>query len=56
MKPLFTRLVRDDVGQDLIEYAFLALFLIVAVFAALEGVGTAINSQFTNINTKVGGS
>ena len=34
----------------------LALFLIVAVFAALQGVGSAINVQFSNISTQAAGS
>lgn len=56
MAYLLNRLASDEDGQDLIEYAFLALFLIVSVFAALQGVGSAINTQFTNINTQVAGS
>ncbi|MGH9202398.1 MAG: Flp family type IVb pilin [Vicinamibacterales bacterium] len=56
MAHLLNRLARDEDGQDLIEYAFLAVFLILSVFATLQSVGTAINTQFTNINTQVGGS
>ena len=56
MAHLLRRLVREEDGQDLIEYAFLALFLIVAMFATLQGLGDEINTQFTNINSQVGGS
>jgi pilus assembly protein Flp/PilA len=56
MAHLLTRFVREDDGQDLIEYAFLALFLIVAMFATLQGLGSQMNTQFSNINTQVGGS
>jgi len=56
MAHLLTRFVREDDGQDLIEYAFLALFLIVATLATLQGLGSQVNTQFSNISTYVGGS
>ncbi|MGH9387177.1 MAG: Flp family type IVb pilin [Vicinamibacterales bacterium] len=56
MKNLFIRFVREEEGQDLIEYAFLAVFIALAVIAAIQGIGTALNTQFSNISTQVGGS
>jgi Flp pilus assembly pilin Flp len=56
MAHLLRCLVREEDGQDLIEYAFLAVFLILAVFASLQAVGQQMNTQFTNINSQVGGS
>jgi pilus assembly protein Flp/PilA len=54
MKKWFGRFVREDAGQDLIEYAFLAVFIALAVTAAIQGIGTALNTQFTNGGVQVG--
>ena len=56
MKNLFVRFVREDEGQDLIEYAFLAVFIGLAVTLGLQAVATGINSQLTNIGSQVTGS
>ena len=56
MKSLFARFVREDQGQDLIEYAFLAVFIALAVVVGLKAVATGVNTQMTNIGTQVSGS
>jgi pilus assembly protein Flp/PilA len=56
MKNLFVRFIREDEGQDLIEYAFLAVFIALAVTAAIQGIGTALSTQFSNIASSVGGA
>lgn len=56
MRNLLVRFIREDEGQDLIEYAFLAVFIALAVTAAIQGIGTALQTQFSNISTQVGGS
>jgi Flp pilus assembly pilin Flp len=56
MKSLFARFVREDQGQDLIEYAFLAVFIALAVVVGLQAVATGVNTQMTNIGTQVSGS
>lgn len=53
MKGLFARFIREDQGQDLIEYAFLAVFIALAVTVGLTAVKTSLNTQFTNIGTQV---
>ncbi|MEO7272764.1 MAG: hypothetical protein ABIX28_10710 [Vicinamibacterales bacterium] len=40
------RLVRDDAGQDIIEYALLAAFFGVAGYAVLSTLGPAVNSTY----------
>jgi len=55
MRNLFARFVREDQGQDLIEYAFLAVFIALVVTAGLTLVGTQVNSQMSNISAQVGG-
>ena len=53
MKNLLVRFIREEEGQDLIEYAFLAVFIALAVTAAITSVGTALNTQFTNISGQI---
>jgi len=56
MKSLIVRFIREDQGQDLIEYAFLAVFIALAVTVGLGLVATGINTQMSNIGTQVSGS
>ena len=55
MKTLIARFIREEQGQDLIEYAFLAVFIALAVTLGLQAVATGINTQMQNIGTTVGG-
>jgi len=56
MKNLIARFVREEAGQDLIEYAFLAVFIALVVTAGLSAVANGINTQMTNISNQVSGS
>ena len=56
MKNLIVRFIHEDQGQDLIEYAFLAVFIGLAVTVGLQAVATGINTQMSNIGTQVSGS
>ncbi len=47
MKNLFNRFVREEQGQDLIEYALLAGLISLASVAAITALGTAIQGHFT---------
>ena len=49
MKNLFNRFVREDAGQDLIEYALLAGLIALAATATMTSVGGAINTKFTEV-------
>jgi pilus assembly protein Flp/PilA len=53
MKALFKRFVREEEGQDLIEYALLAGFISLVAVAAITQVGQGINGVYTNINAQV---
>ena len=53
MKSLLTRFIREDHGQDLIEYAFLAVFIALVVMLGLTAVGNAVNNKMSNIATQV---
>ena len=56
MRNLIVRFIHEDQGQDLIEYAFLAVFIGLAVTVGLQAVATGINTQMSNIGTQVSGS
>ena len=45
------QLVNDEEGQDLIEYALLAVLISVACVAAIGPVATAIKTVFSTISS-----
>ena len=53
MKNLVARFIREDQGQDLIEYAFLAVFIGLAVTLGLQAVASGVNSQMSDIGSAV---
>lgn len=54
MTALINRLVRDDKGQDLIEYALLGGFVSLAAIAGATLLGAALNKWYGDVATKVG--
>ena len=56
MKNLFNRFVREESGQDLIEYALLAGLISLASVLAITALGTAVQGVFTNVDTAVTGA
>jgi len=53
MKNLFSKFVREENGQDLIEYALLAGFISLVAVAAITSVGTGVNAVYNNIDGQV---
>jgi pilus assembly protein Flp/PilA len=53
MDALVHRFVREEAGQDLIEYALLAGFISLAAVAAITAVGTALNTLYTNVQGQI---
>jgi pilus assembly protein Flp/PilA len=51
MKNLIVRFVREDEGQDLIEYALLAAFISLAAVLAIQQLGTAVNNVYTKVSS-----
>jgi len=47
------RFFLDDQGQDLIEYAFLAIFIALAVTIGLTAISSGVNTGMSNIGTQV---
>ena len=53
MKNLIARFVRDEQGQDLIEYALLGSFVSLAAYAGADYLGDAYNNWFTSVGDAV---
>lgn len=49
MKNLFVRFVKDDSGATAIEYGLIAACISVAIIAVVQGVGSKLNSTFTQV-------
>ncbi len=56
MKNLMTRLVRDESGQDLIEYSLLAALVAVGSIAAMNTLSDDIGEIFTRIGVALDGA
>ena len=46
--------LREEEGQDLIEYTLLLAFMVVAAAAIYMGVGSSVQSIWTSANTTLG--
>jgi pilus assembly protein Flp/PilA len=55
MKKLIARWVKDDEGQDLIEYALLAGFISLVCIIAITLLGTNLNAVWQGLAALVGG-
>lgn len=53
LKNLFNRLVRDEQGQDLIEYALLATFVSLLAIVGAGLLGTALNNWYSKVASNV---
>lgn len=47
------RFLRDEAGATSIEYAIIATGIAVAIIAAVNGAGSALNDQYKNIEAAV---
>jgi len=54
MQGLKAALVKDQSGQDLIEYALVVALIALAATAGMKTVATAIGTAFTSVGTKLG--
>jgi pilus assembly protein Flp/PilA len=51
MNNLFSRFVQDESGATAIEYGLIAAGISVAIIAAVQGLGTALNKTFVSVST-----
>jgi pilus assembly protein Flp/PilA len=50
---LFTRFLNDQSGATAIEYGLIAAGIALAIIAAVNGLGTSLNTNFTSISTSL---
>ena len=50
------RLLSDDRGQDLVEYAMLMAFIALMCIIGLQRLGTAVNNTYNSVSTSLGSS
>ena len=51
MRELMKNFIRDEEGQDLVEYALLLVFLALAAIAVLPTLGSSVNRVFSQSNS-----
>ena len=54
MKSVFVRFVREEAGQDIIEYALLAAFISIVAWGILVTIGTDVKSIYTAVDVVTG--
>jgi pilus assembly protein Flp/PilA len=53
MKKILISFVRNEEGQDLIEYALLAALISLGCYVALGSLGTAISNKYNSLSNSV---
>jgi pilus assembly protein Flp/PilA len=53
MRNTAARFIREDEGQDLIEYALLGGLITAGVVATILAIGTRVLALFTTLNTAI---
>ena len=53
MKSVFVRFVREEAGQDLIEYGLLVGIITVAAIASIKLIGPKVAGYFTTLNANL---
>ena len=56
MRALMKKLIRDEEGQDLVEYALLLVFLALAAISILPTLGSSVNKVFSQSNSSLNAS
>jgi pilus assembly protein Flp/PilA len=53
MKNLIAKFVKDESGATAIEYGLIAAGISLAIIAIVNGLGSNLNTKFTNINSSL---
>ena len=56
MMELMKRFMKDEEGQDLVEYALLLVFLALAAISILPTLGSSVNKVFSQSNSALNAS
>jgi len=54
LKQMLRNLVKDESGQDLIEYALIAALIALGAVAAMGSLATSIGGAFNSVGNKLG--
>ena len=49
----FVSFLKDEKGATAIEYGLIAAGISIAIIAAVNGLGTNLNTTFTNVSTQL---
>ena len=49
MTTLIRRFIRDDGGQDMIEYSLLAAFISIVAWVVIQTIGNDVSTMYENI-------
>ena len=50
LKNTFAKLVRDETGGEVLEYALIAGLIVIAAIAVIGAVGTKVLARWTSLN------
>ena len=53
MRCIIANFMKDESGATAIEYGLIAAGISVAIIAVVNGLGTKLNTTFSNINTQL---
>ena len=53
MSKLFVNFLKDESGATAIEYGLIAAGISLAIIAVVNGLGTNLNTRFTDINSSL---
>lgn len=53
MKALLKKLVKDEQGGEILEYALIAGLIVVAAIAVITAVGTKVLARWNSLNTSM---
>ena len=53
MKQIFAKFVADERGATAIEYGLIAAGISIVILAAVNGIGSNLNTKFTSVNSSL---
>jgi pilus assembly protein Flp/PilA len=53
MRQVIAKFLRDQSGATAIEYCLIAVGLSIVIVAAVNGIGTGLNTSFTSVNSSL---
>ena len=53
LKKIVARLVQDETGGEVLEYALIAGLIVVAAIAVISSVGTKVLGRWTSLNSSI---